>query len=161
MRDLWPRERAVRGFERVVLSAVQILLMLLVAIATADLFYLLYRGVQSQLLAIESVGSLQKAMQRGFAGILLILIGMELLETVRAYLQSHRVRLEVVLIVAVIAVGRHILDLDLQDVDGVELLGFAALILALTVGYFLVRFPVRTRGQTDTTQPSAPDDTDS
>jgi uncharacterized membrane protein (DUF373 family) len=78
-------------------------------------------------------------MQQGFGGILLVLIGLELLETVRAYLQDHHVRLEVVLIVALIALGRHILELNLEALNGVTLIGIAALMLALTGGYFLIR----------------------
>ena len=139
MNDLWPSERLIRLFERFALSGVQVLLMVLIALGLLDLVYLLVRGVSGQLMMISSVGELHAAMQKGFAGILLILIGLELIETVRAYLHGHRVRLEIVLIVAVIAVARHILDIDLKSADGVTLLGIAALILALAAGYFLIR----------------------
>lgn len=153
-RNLWPSERSTRAFERGVLSTVQVLLMILVALGLADLGYLLWRGAAGILATIESVGDLQLAMQHGFAGILLLLIGLELLETVRAYLHDHRVRLEVVLIVAVIAVGRHIVMLDLEHLDGVSLLGIAALILALTGGYVLVSRAAIVR-PSEGTQPAA------
>jgi uncharacterized membrane protein (DUF373 family) len=136
---LWPGERFARGFERGVLSAVQVLLMLLILFGLLDLGYLMWHGVTHILMTLDSVGALQKAMQHGFAGILLVLIGLELLETLRAYLHDHHVRLEVVLIVAVIALGRHIIQLDLEHLGGPSLLGIAALMLALTAGYFLVR----------------------
>jgi uncharacterized membrane protein (DUF373 family) len=139
MNDLWPRERFTRFFEKIALSGVQMLLMVLIALGLLDLVYLLVRGVRANLMMIGSVGELHVAMQKGFAGILLILIGLELIETVRAYLHGHRVRLEIVLIVAVIAVARHILDIDLGSSNGLTLLGIAALILALTAGYFLIR----------------------
>lgn len=139
MDDLWPGERFIRTFEKTALSGVQLLLMVLIALGLLDLVYLLVRGVRANLMSIGSVGDLNVAMQKGFAGILLILIGLELIETVRAYLYGHRVRLEIVLIVAVIAVARHILDIHLEATNGITLLGIAALILALTVGWFLVR----------------------
>lgn len=139
MKDLWPKEAFTRGFEHWVVSAVQVLLMVMIVLGLLDLVYLLFRGARSDLLNIQTEGELQRAMQQGFAGILLVLIGLELLETVRAYLKSHRIRLEVVLIVAVIALGRHIVELELEDVDGLTLVGIAALIAALVGGYYLAR----------------------
>ena len=139
MKDLWPKETFTRGFEHWVVSAVQVLLMVMIVLGLLDLVYLLFRGARSDLLNIQTEGELQRAMQQGFAGILLVLIGLELLETVRAYLKSHRIRLEVVLIVAVIALGRHIVELELEDVDGLTLVGIAALIAALVGGYYLTR----------------------
>ncbi len=138
-KDLWPSERYIGGFERLILSAVQLLLAALVVLGLLDLLYLMVRGAHAEMLSIGSVDALQNAMQHGFSGVLLVLIGLELLETVRAYLKHHRVRLEVVLIVAVVALGRHIVELDLETLDGFTLIGIAALMLALTGGYFLVR----------------------
>lgn len=136
---LWPGDRLTRAFKRVVLSAVQLLLMILILLTVFDLGYLLWHGATSQLASIDTVEQLQKALQRGFAGTLLVLIGLELLETIRAYLHDHHVRLEVVLIVAVIAVGRHVIQLDFEHLSGLSLLGIAALMLTLVTGHFLVR----------------------
>lgn len=136
---LWPGERFARTFERGVLSAVQLLLMVLILLAVLDLGYLFWHGATTTLLTIDNVGDLQRALQRGFAGALLVLIGLELLETIRAYLHDHHVRLEVVLIVAIIAVGRHVIQLDFEHLGGLSLLGIAALMLALAAGYFLIR----------------------
>jgi uncharacterized membrane protein (DUF373 family) len=49
------------------------------------------------------------------------------------------VRLEIILVVAIIAVGRHVINLDVQHLSGAEIAGVAALILALTGGYYLVK----------------------
>ncbi|WP_206860574.1 phosphate-starvation-inducible PsiE family protein [Lysobacter changpingensis] len=157
MNDLWPRERFTRVFEKIALSGVQMLLMALIVLGLLELIYLLVRGIQAHLMAIGSVGQLHAAMQQGFAGILLILIGLELIETVRAYLHGHRVRLEIVMVVAVIAVARHIVDIDLKSANGVTLLGVAALILALTTGYFLVRHRARTDRTTGAATAPGPD----
>ena len=138
MSDLWPGERTHQVFARWVLSGVQLLLMVLIALGLLDLFYLLVRGVSSKLAAIHSVGELQHVVQHGFAGILLVLIGLELIETVRVYVHDQHVRLETVLLVAVIAVGRHILEIDLHAAGGMTLIGTASLVLALSIGYFLV-----------------------
>lgn len=157
MSDLWPSDRVNRQFARWVLSGVQILLMVLIALGLLDLLYLLVRGVWTKFTSIASVGELQHGMQHGFAGILLILIGLELIETVRAYLHDHHVRLEIVLIVAMIAVGRHILEIDLQEAEGITLIGIAALTLALTIGFFITRQrPMSSAGPGTIHQPADP-----
>ena len=52
-----------------------------------------------------------------FGYVLLVLIGVELLDTIRAYLQEHVVHVEIVLEVALIAVARKIIILELKDVS--------------------------------------------
>lgn len=137
--ELWPGKRFAGIFEKLVLSVVQLLLMILVALAVMDLAILLWRGVSTTLWTIHSVYDLQKALQRGFAGALLVMIGLELLETARAYLLDRHVRLEVIVVVAVIALGRHIIQLDIEHLNGLTLVGIATLILALMVGYYIIR----------------------
>lgn len=148
MNDLWPRRRFMQGFGHIVLSAVQIVLMGLIALSLLDLVYLMIRGMRSEMLSIGTVGALQNAMQSGFSGILLVLIGLELLETVRAYVEDHRIRVEVVLIVAVIALGRHIVEFEPDTQSGPTLIGIAALMIALTGGYFLIRLQPYQRQRT-------------
>jgi len=68
-----------------------------------------------------------------------VVLGLELLETLRAYFTEHRVRLEVILVVAIIAVGRQVIQIDFEHTPGMVLLGLSGLILALTLGYFLIK----------------------
>lgn len=139
MMKLWPGEGFTSVFERIVLSAVQLLLMVLITIAVLDLAYLMWLNVSSTLSRIDTVGDLQKALQRGFAGALLIMIGLELLETARAYLLDRHIRLEVIVVVAVIAVSRHIIQLDVQHLNGFSMIGIASLVVALMFGYWVAR----------------------
>jgi uncharacterized membrane protein (DUF373 family) len=41
--------------------------------------------------------------------------------------------------VAIIAIARKVIILDLKEVDSLSLIGIASIIVALTVGYFLMR----------------------
>lgn len=70
-------------------------------------------GVIEQARHIETVHDLQALLERGFAGALLVLIGLELLVTVRAYIEESRFRLEVVLVVGIIAIARYVVLIDL------------------------------------------------
>jgi uncharacterized membrane protein (DUF373 family) len=128
-------------FERVVQVAMLLLLAVLVSAATLELFVLLVDRFATGFRNVSDIADLEATLQRGFSGVLLVLLGLELIETVRIYGSEHHVRLETVFVVAMIAAGRHTIQLDYHQTDGVTLLGFGALVLALAAGYALVRSP--------------------
>ena len=132
-------ERLMRVFERGILHVAQVLLMLVIFIAVIELWYLFALAIRERLQEIETIPMLMDAIQRAFSGILLIVLGLELLETLRVYFTDHRVRLELVIVVALIAVSRHVINLDFEHLSGAAIAGIAALIVALTAGYYLVR----------------------
>lgn len=131
-------DRLLTGFEHVVVRTLQLFLVLVVSLATVVLFVLLVSGLRERLAEIHSVAPFQETLRNAFAGVLAVVIGLELLETLRVYAASHRVRVEVILVVALIAVARHLLEIDLAHVGGPALLGIAGLTLALAASCFLV-----------------------
>ena len=74
-----------------------------------------------------------------FGFFLLTLIGVELLETIKAYLNTHVIHVEVVLEVALIAIARKVIILDLKEYSELTLIGIAALIISLAVAYSLLK----------------------
>jgi len=132
-------EAIIKKFELVVVIAVELLLVLAVAASIAVLYLLFINGVKTNLVTISSVAEMQTALQKAFAGVLLVMMGLELIETLKTYFAEHYIRIEVILIVAMIAVGRHIIQIDLEHMGGPALLGIAALIVGLAVSYFLIK----------------------
>lgn len=74
-----------------------------------------------------------------FGLFLLVLIGIELLESIKTYLAQKTIHVEVVLIVAMIAISRKVIILDLNKYSSLSLIGIASLIITLAVAYFLVK----------------------
>lgn len=74
-----------------------------------------------------------------FGLFLLILIGVELLETMKIYLKDDVVHVEVILLVAIIAVARKAVVLDLEKVDGITIISLGVIIIALAIGYFIIK----------------------
>lgn len=74
-----------------------------------------------------------------FGLFLLVLIGIELLETIKTYLEEHSLRLQVVFLVALIAIARKVIILKIEALPEGTLVGLGVVILALSVGYFLVK----------------------
>ena len=75
-------------------------------------------------------------MQRAFGGVLVVVLGLELIETLKVYFHEHQVRVEVIMIVGLIAVGRHVIQVDYEHVEASQLIGLGALIVALALGYY-------------------------
>lgn len=74
-----------------------------------------------------------------FGFFLLVLIGVELLETIKAYFDEHVVHGEVVLEVAMIAIARKIITLDVKELSSLTLIGIAAIVVALAVAFFFAK----------------------
>jgi uncharacterized membrane protein (DUF373 family) len=74
-----------------------------------------------------------------FGYFLLVLIGVELLETLKAYVRKDVIHVRVVLEVALIAMARKVIIEEPNTVPGVTLFGIAALILALGIAFYFER----------------------
>jgi len=80
-----------------------------------------------------------KEMLTVFAFFLMVLIGLELVETTKMYLEEDVFHVEVVVLVAIIAVARKIIIIDYYTISYEMVLGVAALMIALSVAYFLLK----------------------
>src|SRR5690606_13480602 len=130
MTPLIPGERIARYFEAIVVGTLQLLLMVVIVIAVVDLWFILGKALFNDGLSqLKTVPDLQRALQRSLAGVMLVLLGLEIMEALRTYFSEHRVKVEVILILALIAVGRHIIQLDFEHLDGLMLIGIAMLII--------------------------------
>ena len=69
----------------------------------------------------------------------MILIGLELIETIKVYLSSEVIPVEIIFLVAIIAVTRKVIILDFKNLDPLTLIGMAAIIIALSIGYYAVK----------------------
>jgi uncharacterized membrane protein (DUF373 family) len=83
-----------------------------------------------------------------FGYFLLVLIGVELLETLKAYLKKDVIHVRVVLEVALIAMARKVIIEEPNAVPSLTLFGIAALILALGIAFYFER-----QGQKDQEMP--------
>jgi uncharacterized membrane protein (DUF373 family) len=133
------KDRILSKLEASVVAAMQVLMMVVVLVATIILYLLLLKHLFSQAIRIDSVDGLLPTLQESFAGVLTVVLGLELLETLNTYFTEHHVRLEVILVVAIIAIGRHVIQIDFEHTPGTVLLGIAGVIFALTLGYYLIK----------------------
>jgi uncharacterized membrane protein (DUF373 family) len=74
-----------------------------------------------------------------FSFFLVILIGVELLETLKAYVKKDVIHVRLVLEVALIAMARKVIILEPNSVTALTLFGMAALISALGAAFYFER----------------------
>jgi uncharacterized membrane protein (DUF373 family) len=72
-----------------------------------------------------------------------VLIALEVLENITAYLKKHVVQLELVVVTSLTAVARKIIIFDFTKSTGLELIALAASIFALSISYWIVRRATR------------------
>lgn len=68
-----------------------------------------------------------------------ILIALEILENITAYLRKHVIQVELVIVTSLIAVARKIIILDLEKATGIDIIGLAVAIFALSISYWIIR----------------------
>ena len=120
---------------------VLIIMTIVVALAIVELGIILYVDIfnpRSSVLFLEI-----EELFRIFGFFFIILIGFELLETVEMYFKENIIRAEVVLLVAVIAVSRKVILLDLEKYDPLAIIGLGLIILALGGCYALIKLSYR------------------
>jgi uncharacterized membrane protein (DUF373 family) len=125
----------LKKYEKVIIQALMVMMAIVLGLATLDLGWLILKDIIQQPFALLSVDQLIDI----FGLFMLVIIGIELLETImKTYLTQGQPHYEVVLSVAIIAIARKVIILDLNEVDGLSLIGVASIIVALTAGYFLM-----------------------
>ena len=131
--------RIYARFETIVVGTLLFLMMLVVLIAAGEFVYLLVFGLVDHFRELDSIEFMQSEIHLALAGVLVVLLGLELTETVKMYLIERVIHVEVVFVVALIAVARHVITLDYEHAEPLRLFAVSALVLALTGGYYLLR----------------------
>ncbi|HMP77599.1 MAG TPA: phosphate-starvation-inducible PsiE family protein [Kiritimatiellia bacterium] len=128
-------QRMLHWFESVVMRLLVGMMMLTIGIATLELLWMLAEDLLAPPFDLLSMNEMLDL----FSFFLIILIGLELLDTVKSYLTEHTIRVEAVFMVAMIAITRKVILLEYKDVAPMTLVGIAALVIALAAGYWLTR----------------------
>ena len=125
--------RFLKGFERTIVIALIIMMAIVIILSTIELGRIIIKDIldpQNYLLDIVDLLDI-------FGFFMLILIGVELLETIRAYLNDHIVHVEIVLEVALIAVARKIVIIEVKEYQPLSLIAIATIVIALAAAFYL------------------------
>jgi uncharacterized membrane protein (DUF373 family) len=126
---------AVKTIEKYIIKFLIGLMTLVLVLATLQLGYLVITSILSTEVFVLDMDIIMDL----FGAFLLVLIGIELLDTIKVYFKKHDVHVEVVMLVALIAVARKIILMDYSSYSGLEVLGIAGTVIALALGYYLIK----------------------
>jgi len=129
----------VEKFEKGVYAVLMALLMLVLIGSLLDLVWLLYGAFW-----LDSPGLLESRELISVLGaFLLVLIGVELLDTIKAYFRENAIHVEIVVLLAIIAIARKVILLDPTGMTayefGFELMGIGVIVVGLGAGYYLIK----------------------
>jgi uncharacterized membrane protein (DUF373 family) len=139
--DRFPRSWALLGYYQRFESIVALLLTLLIGLIIVIAIYRLAAGIVTDLL-FGALDPLDHAVfQAVFGEIMTLLIALEFNHTLHYVVtrQQSVVQTQVVLLIALLALARKFIVLDLQTIASGTLLGLAGATLALGVTYWLIR----------------------
>jgi uncharacterized membrane protein (DUF373 family) len=128
-------EKLIGVAQKITVVALAALLVVVVLLSTVHLGALIAEEIWKPprwLIAVQGLLDI-------FGYFLLVLIGVELLETLKAYLRKDVIHVRVVLEVALIAMARKVIIEEPNTAPGTTLFGIAALILALGIAFYFER----------------------
>ena len=129
----------VNKFEKVVYAVLMALLMVVIVVSVFDLAVLMYKswGISSKYVLETSV------IITLLGAFLLVLICIELLDTIKAYFEENTIHVEIVILLAIIAISRKVILLDPTGMNGiefgVEMMGIGVIVICLAAGYYFLK----------------------
>ncbi len=134
----------VEKIEKIIIIVLLFSLLLVVAYTAIVFLGLLFNGIFSSIEnSFDADNNIITHLHKVFGGFLSVLIGIELLHTIKMYLKEDVVHVEIVLLVALIGVSRHVIDLDIAHLKPMTLFGISSLIIVLAGGYYLIKKGMR------------------
>lgn len=136
----------IRIIERAVVLSLLGMMLITIVISTVELGIIMYEQIVAPPFLFLDIDNLLEI----FGFFLMVLIGLELFETIRIYLEENTVHVEVVMLVAIVAVSRKIIIIDYKEVEPIMNFSIAALVICLCAGYFLIKKMMQETRKPDT-----------
>ncbi len=124
----------IKRFETWLAKLLSLFMIAVILVSTIDLGLILLRVILE-----PPENFLGRVLIDIFGFFLNVLIALEILENITAYLRKNAVQVELVIVTSIIAVARKIIILDFDKVDGIDIIGLGIAIFALSISYWIVR----------------------
>lgn len=126
----------IKSFEKMIILVLVVLMAVVLLLSTIELAWVIIKDTITPPILILDIDELLEI----FGLFMLVLIGIELLDTIaKTYMAEAVDHAQIVMAVAIIAIARKVIILDVKDLSGLALVGIAAIILALSIGYYLIK----------------------
>lgn len=130
-------ERFLGFIEKIEVLVSKILSLLMIGVTLVAVFDLIIFLTQN--LFSQDIGFFKTTLFQIFGLFLNVLIALEILENITAYLRKHVVQAELVIVTSLIAVSRKIIILDLEKKSATDLIALAIAVVSLAISYLIIR----------------------
>lgn len=124
----------LENIEGIVSKVLSIAMILVILVAIWNLGFFLV-----EMLISQPNEPFTKTLFKIFGLFLNVLIALEILENITAYLKKHVIQVELVIVTSIIAIARKIIILDLEKTSGVDIIGLGIALLSLSISYWIIR----------------------
>ncbi|MEI6208925.1 MAG: phosphate-starvation-inducible PsiE family protein [Desulfuromonadales bacterium] len=126
----------IKKFQKIIVMVLVSLMAVVLLLSTIELAWIIIKDIITPPVFLLEIDELLEI----FGLFMLVLIGIELLDTIaKTYMSESTDHAQIVMAVAIIAISRKVIILDVKDLSGLALVGIAAIILALSIGYYLIK----------------------
>lgn len=136
----------LEGVEVLVSKVLSVAMLVVILVTVYDLSIFLIRDFLVPEVFSPDFGRFSVSLFKIFGLFLNVLIALEILENITAYLKKHVIQVELVIVTSLIAVARKIIILDLEQKTAFDLIALGFAILSLSISYWVVRNALRKPG---------------
>ena len=142
-------EKHLKLTEKIIITTLIWLASLILVLSVVELCWIIFRNIITPPVLLLDINGLLETLGL----FLLVLIGVELLDTIRTYISEGVVHGEVVIMVALIALARKVIILDIKKIPSLSLIGIGFIILALGAAYYFVGLIIQKKKDSSTQNP--------
>lgn len=131
-------EKIIQKFEKI---TIYILLTLMALVIIGAIIWFAFFLIKDFIVVTHGnlMMDLSNHMMQIFGFMFSIIIGLEIFDTIKVYLEKHVFHAEMIILVAIIAVSRKIIILDMSHLSPIKIIAIALLIASLTGSYFIIK----------------------
>ncbi|MBD2464863.1 phosphate-starvation-inducible PsiE family protein [Oscillatoria sp. FACHB-1407] len=126
--------KSLKKVESFVAKVLSVAMVVVLIVSIVDLCIVLI----SQLFT-EPYGFFNTTLIEIFGLFLNVLVALEILENITAYLKKHEIQVELVIATSLTAVARKIIIFDFEKAGALDLAALALAVVALSAGYWVIR----------------------
>lgn len=126
--------RSLQGAIHFAVRLLAVLMVLVILMGVVDVGWIIYQRLLSEPRFILSISD----MLATFGAFMAVLIAIEIFINITIYLRDNVIHVKIVMATALMAIARKVIILDMDQHDSMYLFGIAAVVLAMSIGYFLI-----------------------
>lgn len=114
--------------------ALAVLMVFVIIMGVIDVGWTIYRKLVDESVWILTISD----MLATFGAFMAVLIAIEIFINITVYLRGNVIHVKIVMATALMAIARKVIILDVEDIGALYMFGIAAVLLAASIGYWLI-----------------------